>query len=168
MTDSFCSLRYTYISTTNLACNSFRSLNFKETLTSLGDFPFVSWRLNLSANYLLNWFETNFFAFWFIVKSRGWDLFVELWGTKTNSQLFSKHKDLISSLSWPLKAPIMIRKNCSCGYPSSIFFTRRYGNISFLNKSTYFSRFDQWFFVYVTLNSFGNLYLGKYLSVAPW
>ena len=85
----------------------------------------------------------------------------------TNSQLFLKHKDLISSLSWPLKVSIMISENCSCGYRSSIFFACRYGNIIFSNKLTHFWRFDHWFFVYITLKSFGNYCLGKHLSVTP-
>ena len=50
----------------------------------------------------------------------------------------------------------------------SNFFARRYGNVSFLIKLAHFERFDQWFFVYVVLNFFRNLYLGKHLSVAPW
>ena len=32
MTDSFCSLRYSYISATHLACRGFRSLNFRNLL----------------------------------------------------------------------------------------------------------------------------------------
>ena len=168
MTDSFCCFRYSYISSTHLACSGFRSLNFRETLTSPGDFPFVSWRITLSAYHLLNWFEINFFAFWLMVKSSGWNLFVKLCGTMTNWQLFSKHKYLIPSLSWPLKVSIMISKNGSCGYPSSIFFARKYGNVTFSNKSTRFSKFDQRSFVYVTLNCFENLCLGKHLLVVPW
>ena len=136
-----------------MACSGFRSLNFRRSLTFHGDFSFVSWRFTLSAYHLLNWFETNFFDFWLKVKSSGWNLFVKLWGTITNLQLFSKHENLISLLF------IMISENCCCGYPISIFFARRYANIIFSNKSTHFSRFDQCFFVYVTLNSFGNLYL---------
>ena len=100
---------------------------------------------------VLNWFETNFFAFWLIVKSSGWILFVKLWGTMSNSHLFSKHKGLTSSLSWPLKVSLMMSENCSCEYPSSIFFVRRYSNIIFANKSTHFSRFYQCFSVCVTL-----------------
>ena len=96
---------------------------------SPGDFPFVIWRLTLFTHHLLNWFKTNFFAFRLIVKSNGCSLFVKLWGS--NLQLFSKQKDLISFLSWTLKVSIMISENCFRGYPSLIFFARRYGNIFF-------------------------------------
>ena len=154
-TGSFCSLKYSYISNSHFACSDFRSVNFRETFTSSGDFP-------------LNWSETNLFAFWLIVKSSDWNLYVKLWGTMIDSRLFSKHKDLISLFCWPLKVSTMISEPYSCGYPSSIFFARRYGDIIFSNKSTHFLRFDQWFFEYATLNSFVNLYLGKHLSVAPW
>ena len=115
-----CSLIYSCISTTHFAYSGFRLFNFRETLISPASFPFVSWRLTLSEYHLLNWFETNLFAFYLIVKSSGWSLLVKLWGTMTNLQLVSNHNDLISSLSWPLKVSIMITENCSCGYPSSI------------------------------------------------
>ena len=47
-----------------------RSLNFRETSTSLGDFPFIKLWLTLPAYYLLKWLETNFLAFWLIVPSK--------------------------------------------------------------------------------------------------
>ena len=68
------------------------------------------WQLTtLSACHALNLFEINFFADWLMLISKGWNLFVRLCGTITNSQLFFAHNRFISSLSWPLKVSIMIK-----------------------------------------------------------
>ena len=69
--------------------------------------------LTLSAYHALNLFEINFFADWLMLISKGWNLFVRLCGTITNSQLFFAHNRFISSLSWPLKVSIIIKDWCS-------------------------------------------------------
>ena len=57
----------------------------------------------------------------------------------------------------------MIRKNWSLGYLNFDFFSRRYRNIIFWNKSShFFEKIDQWFLVLKMLKSFGNLHIGKH------
>ena len=41
-----------------------------------------------SAYLVFNLFEINFFAAWYMLICKGWNLLVRLWGTITNSQLF--------------------------------------------------------------------------------
>ena len=95
------------------AWRNFESLNLRDTLTSPGATPFDSCLLTLSAYHALNLFEINFFADWLMLISKGWNLFVRLCGTKTNSQLFFAYNRFISSLSWPLKVSIIIKDWCS-------------------------------------------------------
>ena len=59
--------------------------------------------------------EINFFIDWLMLISEGWNLFVRLRGTITNSQLFFAYNRFISSLSWPLKVSIIIKGCCSSG-----------------------------------------------------
>ena len=98
--------------------------------------------LTLSAYHALNLFEINFFADWLMLISKGWNLFVRLCGTITNSQLFFAHNRFISSLSWPLKVTIIIEERWSSGYPSTFFLVDKYGKIITLNGSSHFPKLD--------------------------
>ena len=97
---SFWCLRWLYVSTIHRAWRGFKSLNLRDTLTSPGATPFDNCLLTLSAYHALNLFEINFFADWLMLISKGWNLFVRLCGTITNSQLFFAHNRFTSSLSW--------------------------------------------------------------------
>ena len=113
--ESFWCLRWLYVSTIHRAWRGFKSLNLRDTLTSPGATPFDNCLLTLSAYHALNLFEINFFADWLMLISKGWNLFVRLCGTITNSQLFFAHNRFISLLSWPLKVSIIIKERWSSG-----------------------------------------------------
>ena len=88
---------------------------FWDTLTSPGATPYDNCLLTLSAYHVLNLFEINFFADWLMLISKGWNLFVRLCGTITNSQLFFAHNRFISLLSWPSKVSMIIEERWSSG-----------------------------------------------------
>ena len=141
--ESFWCLRWLYISTIHRAWRGFKSLNLRDTLTSPGATPFDNCLLTLSAYHALNLFEINFFADWLMLISKGWNLFVRLCGTITNSQLLFKYNHFIPSLSWPLKVSIIIKDCCSSGYP--LLLADKYGKMITLNRSSHFPKLYQWF-----------------------
>ena len=93
----------------------FQITQFEGYFTLPGATPFDNCFLTQSAYHALNLFEINFFADWLMLISKGWNLFVRLCGTITNSQLFFAHNRFISSLSWPLKVSIIIKERWSSG-----------------------------------------------------
>ena len=113
--ESFWCLRWLYVSTIHRAWRGFKSLNLRDTLTSPGATPFDNCLLTLSAYHALNLFEINFFADLLMLISKGWNLFVRLCGTITNSQLFFAHNRFISLLSWPSKVSMIIEEQWSSG-----------------------------------------------------
>ena len=102
ITESFCFLRWLYVSTIHLAWRDFKSLNLRDTFTRPGVIPFDNCLLTQSTYQMLNLFEMNLFAAWFTLISTGWNLLIRLWGTRTISQLFFVLSRFISSLPWPL------------------------------------------------------------------
>ena len=100
--ESFWCLRWLYVSTIHRLWRGLKSLNLRDTLTSPGAIPLDNCLLTLSAYHALNLFEINFFADWLMLISKGWNLFVRLCGTITNSQLFFAHNRFISSFSWSI------------------------------------------------------------------
>ena len=106
-------LRWLYVSTIHRPWRGLKSLNLRDILTSPSATSFDICLLTLSAYHALNLFEINFFADWLMLISKGWNLYVRLCGTITNSQLFFAHNRFISLLSWPLKVSIILKERWS-------------------------------------------------------
>ena len=80
----------------------FKSLNLRFTFTSPGVIPLDNCLLTLSAYH--NLFEIIFFAAWFTLIFKDWNLLVRLWRRVTNSKFFLVLGRFISSMPWPLKS----------------------------------------------------------------
>ena len=113
--ESFWCLRWFYASIIHRAWRGFKSVNLMDTLTLPGATRFHNRSLTLSAYYALNLFGMNFFVDRLMLVSKGWNFFMGLSGTITNSQLFFADNRFVYLFFWPSKVSIITKEHWSSG-----------------------------------------------------
>ena len=142
---SLSAFQWSYKSIIHLACNGFITKNRRETYTSCGAMPFLSYFKISFAIQLLYFSKTYGLAAFLALRSSAWNSLVKLCDMITISQLHLTPSSIKSLLSCSLNLSIITSDICYCGYAIFSLIWYKYGKTAFSKWSIAFNWFEEWF-----------------------